>query len=43
MREHGGAAPTDQLFTVKDSLFRLSENIGLSYSSVKQARWTASK
>jgi hypothetical protein len=32
MREHGGSAPTDELFTVKEPLFRLSEDIGLSYS-----------
>ncbi|MFE9374729.1 DUF6192 family protein [Streptomyces sp. NPDC006711] len=43
MREHGGSAPADELFTVKDSLFRLSEDIGLSYSTVKTARWTASR
>ncbi|WP_406429999.1 DUF6192 family protein [Streptomyces sp. NBC_00631] len=43
MREHGGSAPTDELFTVKDSLFRLAEDIGLSYSTVKTARWTASR
>ncbi|MFJ8364369.1 DUF6192 family protein [Streptomyces sp. NPDC093984] len=43
MREYGGASPADELFTVKDSLFRLSEDIGLSYSAVKQARWTAAK
>ncbi|MCX4821565.1 DUF6192 family protein [Streptomyces sp. NBC_01142] len=43
MREHGGASPTDELFTVKASLFRPSEDIGMSCSSVKQARWTASK
>lgn len=43
MREHGGSAPADELFTVKDSLFRLAEDIGLSYSTVKTARWTASR
>ncbi|MEY6564216.1 DUF6192 family protein [Streptomyces sp. PGLac3x] len=43
MREHGGSASADELFTVKDSLFRLSEDIGLSYSTVKTARWTASR
>ncbi|MGA5207360.1 hypothetical protein [Streptomyces variegatus] len=35
MREHGGSAPADELFTVKDSLFRLAEDIGLSYSTVE--------
>jgi hypothetical protein len=43
MREHGGSAPADELFTVKDSLFRLSKDIGQSYSTVKTARWTASR
>ncbi|MFG2352054.1 DUF6192 family protein [Streptomyces phaeochromogenes] len=43
MREHGGAVPADGLFTVKDSLFRLAEDIGMSYYTVKQARQTASK
>ncbi|MFI0773231.1 DUF6192 family protein [Streptomyces sp. NPDC021212] len=43
MREHGGQERSEELFTVKDSLFRLAEDIGVSYSSVKDARWTASK
>lgn len=43
MREAGGQERGDELFTVKDSLFRLAEDIGLSYSQVKSARWTASK
>ncbi|MGW4733131.1 DUF6192 family protein [Streptomyces shenzhenensis] len=43
MREHGGAVPADGLCTVKDSLFRLAEDIGMSYYTVKQARQTASK
>ncbi|MFF7191853.1 DUF6192 family protein [Streptomyces sp. NPDC008222] len=42
MREHGGAS-ADGPFTVKESLFRLSEDIGMSYYTVKQARQTASK
>ncbi|WP_031109894.1 hypothetical protein [Streptomyces sp. NRRL S-146] len=42
MRERGGSR-ADDLFKVKDSLFRLSEDIGLSYSTVKTARWTASR
>ncbi|MFI5905406.1 DUF6192 family protein [Streptomyces cyaneofuscatus] len=43
MRESGGQDRSDDLFTVKDSLFRLAEDIGLSYSAVKEARWTASR
>lgn len=43
MREYGGQEQSDQLFTVKDSLFRLAEDIGLSYASVRNARWAASK
>ncbi|MEW1701130.1 DUF6192 family protein [Streptomyces sp. NPDC091278] len=43
MRGPGGSAPADDLFTVKDSLFRLAEDIGLSYAFVKEARWTASR
>jgi hypothetical protein len=43
MREPGGSAPADDLFTVKDSLFRLAEDIGVSYSQVKTTRWTASR
>ncbi|MFD4600361.1 DUF6192 family protein [Streptomyces sp. NPDC058464] len=43
MREHGGAASAEGPFTVKESLFRLSEDIGMSYYTVKQARQTASK
>ncbi|MGW1753776.1 hypothetical protein [Streptomyces mirabilis] len=43
MREHGGAASAEDPFTVKESLFRLSEDVGMSYYMVKQARQTASK
>ncbi|MGW6463942.1 DUF6192 family protein [Streptomyces rubiginosohelvolus] len=43
MRESGGQDRSDDLFTVKESLFRLAEDIGLSYASVKDARWTASR
>jgi hypothetical protein len=43
MREHGGSVPADVLFTVKDSLFRLAEDIGMSYYTVRQARQVASK
>ncbi|MFE9881969.1 DUF6192 family protein [Streptomyces sp. NPDC005784] len=43
MRESGGQERSDSLFTVKDSLFRLAEDIGLSYAMVDKARWTASK
>ncbi|MGW2183443.1 DUF6192 family protein [Streptomyces sp. NPDC001732] len=43
MREAGGQERSDSLFRVKDSLFRLAEDIGLSYAMVDKARWTASK
>ncbi|MEV6978814.1 DUF6192 family protein [Kitasatospora sp. NPDC093806] len=43
MREQGGSGPAEELFTVKDSLFRLAEDIGLSYSQLKTDRWTSSK
>nr|BEK69095.1 hypothetical protein KPHV_63220 [Kitasatospora purpeofusca] len=43
MRDSGGQAPAKELFSVKVSLVRLAEDIGLSYSTVKDARWTASR
>lgn len=45
MRERGGhqAAPGEELFTVRQSLFRLAEDIGLAYKTVESARWTASR
>lgn len=43
MREHGGQERSDSLFSVKDSLFRLAEDIGVSYRSLTDNRWTASK
>ncbi|WP_326594508.1 DUF6192 family protein [Streptomyces sp. NBC_01803] len=46
MRPHGGrheAAPGQELFTVRESLFRLAEDIGLSYNTVERQRWTASR
>ncbi|MEU9654690.1 DUF6192 family protein [Streptomyces sp. NPDC048110] len=43
MREAGGQERGDRLFTVKESLFRLAEDIGLCYKTVDKARWTASK
>lgn len=44
MRERGGqhAAPGQELFTVRETLFRLAEDIGLSSKTVESARWTAS-
>lgn len=33
MRGRGGSAPGEELFTVRDSLFRLAEDIGVSYRS----------
>ncbi|SNX88556.1 hypothetical protein SAMN06272735_9014 [Streptomyces sp. TLI_55] len=43
MRDHGGSPSADVLFTVKDSLFRLAEGIGMSYYTVRQARQVAGK
>ncbi|MEU0042962.1 DUF6192 family protein [Streptomyces werraensis] len=45
MRERGGqhAAPGQELFTVREVLFRLAEDIGLAYRTVENARWTASR
>ncbi|WP_448333744.1 DUF6192 family protein [Streptomyces sp. DSM 41534] len=45
MRERGGqqAGPGQELFTVRESLFRLAEDIGLAYKTVENARWTASR
>ncbi|UKY47417.1 DUF6192 family protein [Streptomyces inhibens] len=43
MRESGGQERNDELFTVKDPLFRLAEDIEVSYPVVKNARWTASR
>jgi hypothetical protein len=43
MRKAGGQERGEELFTVKESMFRLAEDIGLSYSSVTQARWTSSR
>ncbi|MFF7251580.1 DUF6192 family protein [Embleya sp. NPDC008237] len=43
LRGTGGGEQSDELFTVKQSLFRLAEDIGLSYSSLKSSRWTAAR
>ncbi len=46
MRFRGGQqepAPGGGLFTVRDSLHRLAEDIGLAYRTVESARWTASR
>lgn len=45
MRERGGqqAAPGEELFTVRETLHRLAEDIGLAYRTVEKARWTASR
>jgi hypothetical protein len=43
MRESGGQERSDELFTVKDSLFRLAEDIGVSYRSLSENRWVASR
>ncbi|MEV0439890.1 DUF6192 family protein [Streptomyces spectabilis] len=45
MREQGGqhAAPGQELFTVRETLFRLAEDIGLSFKTVEGARWAASR
>ncbi|MFE1590807.1 DUF6192 family protein [Streptomyces sp. NPDC058737] len=45
MRERGGqqAAQGQELFTVRETLHRLAEDIGLAYKTVESARWTASR
>jgi hypothetical protein len=43
MREPGGSGPADEMFSVKQSLARLAEDIGLSWSSIKETRWVASR
>ncbi|WP_333771792.1 DUF6192 family protein [Streptomyces sp. IBSBF 2435] len=43
MRGRGGSAPAEELFTVRDSLHRLAEDIAVSYRTVEGARWAASK
>lgn len=46
MREVGGsqsALPGQDLFTVRQSLARLAEDIGLTYKTVETLRWVASK
>ncbi|MFE3865949.1 hypothetical protein ACFXPT_36865 [Streptomyces goshikiensis] len=43
MRQYGARERGEELFTVKASLFRLAEDIGLSYYSVRTPRWTASR
>ncbi|MFG2483544.1 hypothetical protein ACGFSI_12415 [Streptomyces virginiae] len=43
MREQGPQDRVEELFTVKDSLFRLAEDVGLSYSAVNGARWVTSR
>ena len=46
MRDLGGShepAPGGELFTVRDSLFRLAEDIGLAAVTVEGARWTSSR
>ncbi|MFE1522111.1 DUF6192 family protein [[Kitasatospora] papulosa] len=43
IREYGGQEKSEGLFTVKESLFRLAEDIGLSYKTLSNLRWTAAK
>ncbi|MFD5513351.1 DUF6192 family protein [Streptomyces sp. NPDC127051] len=43
MREPGYRKHGEGLYTVRESLLRLAGDIGLAYSSVRSARWTASK
>ncbi|MFM9499490.1 DUF6192 family protein [Streptomyces galilaeus] len=43
MREHGGRTAGERIPVVRDSLTRLAEDIGLSFSAVKAARFTASR
>ncbi len=45
MRSYGGTNPSgqDDLFTVSESLRTFAEDIGLSYSTVRDYRWVASR
>ncbi|MEU1450487.1 DUF6192 family protein [Streptomyces mirabilis] len=43
MREYGAQEKSEAPFTVKESLFRLAEDIGVSYRTVQDDRWTASR
>lgn len=43
MRDQHAQERGEALFTVKDSVFRLAEDIGLSYKTVSNLRWVASK
>ncbi|MER6443447.1 DUF6192 family protein [Streptomyces sp. NPDC001185] len=43
MRDAHAQEKSEAPFTVRASLFRLAEDIGLTYTAVKDARWTASK
>lgn len=43
MRDRGGQEQADGLFSVRASLLRLADDIGLPYSAVRDARWTASR
>ncbi|KPI17722.1 hypothetical protein OV450_8015 [Actinobacteria bacterium OV450] len=43
MREPGHREHGEDSSTVRESLLRLAGDIGLAYSSVRSARWTASK
>ncbi|MFD5514088.1 RacO protein, partial [Streptomyces sp. NPDC127051] len=43
MREPGYREHGEDFCTVRESLLRLAGDIGLAYSSVRSARWTASK
>ncbi|MFG3223939.1 DUF6192 family protein [Kitasatospora sp. NPDC048194] len=43
MREVGGQEHSDEMFSVKKSLARVAEDVGLTYSQVRRARWTSSR
>lgn len=45
MRSYGGANPSgkDDLFTVSEAIRLFAEDIGLSYSTVRDYRWVASR
>jgi hypothetical protein len=45
MRSYGGANPSGQdgLFTVSESIRTFAEDIGLSYATVRDYRWVASR
>nr|WP_319720990.1 DUF6192 family protein [Streptomyces sp. MB09-01] len=43
LREHGGSSGGERVATVRNSMIRLAEDIGLALSTLENARWTASR